>query len=276
MKCAAMKCAAMKFAPMRGFWKNPVYGIIVRRTLEASVLALLVHWLFHWPLTGPHALGLFLAPALCLYFVFVFVAPWSWGLPILTRLRARAREIVLTIDDGPSPEVTPRILDALRGADACAVFFVLGEAVDRHPDLLRQIVADGHQVGIHGYHHRAFVLLTHAQMRLEVAKTQAAIIRACPEAAPSVWVRPPHGFKSLGMVWLACRERWRLAAWSVDGRDYRETDPARVTKIVLRRLCPGAVVLLHDGPAQAVTAEALPQILRGLETQGFRTALLPR
>lgn len=271
-----MKRAPMKRAPMRGFWKNPVYGIIARRTLESSAAGMLGHWALGWPLSGPHALGLFLAPALCLYFVFVFVAPWSWGLPILTRLRARQREIVLTFDDGPSPEVTPRILDALRGADACAVFFVLGEAVDRHPALLRQIVAEGHQIGIHGYRHRAFVLLTHAQKRLEVAKTQAAIIRACPDAAPSAWVRPPHGFKSLALVWLARREHWRLAAWSVDGRDYREASAERVAENVLHGLRPGAVVLLHDGPAQAVTAEALPLILAGLETRGFRTALLPR
>ena len=68
--------------------ENPVYPIIFARTVQASVLVLALHWLLHWPLTGPRALGLFFTPALCLYFVFVFVAPWSWGLPILTRLAA--------------------------------------------------------------------------------------------------------------------------------------------------------------------------------------------
>ena len=69
---------------MSGTDKNPVYGIIARRTLEASAAGLIGHWALGWPLTGPHALGFFLTPLLCAYFMFVFVAPWSWGLPILT------------------------------------------------------------------------------------------------------------------------------------------------------------------------------------------------
>ncbi len=260
---------------MRGFGGNPVYAIIVWRTLEVSAAALLCHWILHWPLTGPHALGLFLTPLLCAYFVFVFVAPWSWGLPIVTRLPTRAREVVLTFDDGPSPEVTPLILDALRRAETRAVFFVLGEAVERHPALLCQILTEGHQVGIHGYQHRPFVLLPSRTIQTEVEQTRAAIVRACPDAAPTVWVRPPHGFKSLRLVLLARRERWRLAAWSLDSRDYRETVAGRVAEIVRRGLRPGAVVLLHDGPRQAVTAEALPLILAGLKAQGFKTRVLP-
>jgi len=58
---------------------NPVFRIVAVRTVQASVLALVVHFALHWPWAGPHALGLFLTPALCLYFVFVFVAPWTWG-----------------------------------------------------------------------------------------------------------------------------------------------------------------------------------------------------
>ncbi len=255
--------------------RNPVYGIIFWRTLEACAAGLVCHWLLGWPLTGPHALGLFLTPLLCAYFVFVFVAPWSWGLPIVTRLRTRSKEVVLTFDDGPSPEVTPLILDALRRANVRAAFFVLGEAVDKHPALLRQIVADGHQIGVHGCQHRPFVRLTSRAIRAEVEGTRAAIGRACPDAALTSWVRPPHGFKSLRLVWLARREEWRLAAWSLDSRDYRETDAGRVAETVRRGLRPGAVVLLHDGPSQAVTAAALPLILEGLSARGFKTRGLP-
>ncbi len=255
--------------------RNPVYGIILWRTLEASAAAQTCHWLLGWPLTGPHALGLFLTPLLCAYFVFVFVAPWSWGLPIVTRLRTRSQKVVLTFDDGPSPEVTPLVLDALRRANIRAVFFVLGEAVERHPALLRQIMADGHQIGIHGYHHQPFVRLWPRAIQTEVEKTRAAICRACPEAGLTNWVRPPHGFKSLRLVWVAFRQHWRLAAWSLDSRDYRETNAGRVAETVLSGLRPGAVVLLHDGPHQAVTAEALPLILEGLSARGYGTALLP-
>lgn len=265
----------MNPGPMSGIRRNPVYAIIARRTLEVSVAALLCHWLLGWPLTGPHALGLFLTPLLCVYFVFVFVAPWSWGLPIVTRLPTRSKEVVLTFDDGPSPEVTPLVLDALGRAGVRAAFFVLGEAVERHPTLLRQVVAEGHQIGIHGYQHRPFVRLPARAIQTEVERTRAAILRACPDAALTAWVRPPHGFKSLRLVWLARQKQWRLAAWSLDSRDYRETSAGRVAEIVRRGLHPGAVVLLHDGPNQTVTAEALPLILAELKAQGYGTALLP-
>lgn len=259
---------------MRGIRGNPVYGIIFWRTLEASAVALLCHWFLGWPLTGPHALGLFLTPLLCAYFVFVFVAPWSWGLPIVTRLRTRSQEVVLTFDDGPSPEVTPLVLDALRRANVRAAFFVLGEAVENHPTLLRQIVAAGHQIGIHSYQHRPFVRLPSRAIQAEVERTRAAILRACPNAPLTNWMRPPHGFKSLRLVWLARREGWHLAAWSLDSRDYREADAGRVAKTVLSGLRPGTVILLHDGPAQAVTAEALPLVLEGLMARGYGTRLL--
>ncbi len=99
-----------------------------------------VHWLLHWPLVGPHALGLFFTPLLCLYFVFAFVAPWWWGLPILTRLPMREKVAALTFDDGPSPQTTARVLDILRQQGQTATFFVLGEAVAQSPELLRRIV----------------------------------------------------------------------------------------------------------------------------------------
>lgn len=261
--------------PVKNPVRNPVYAIIAVRTLEACLLALLCHWVWGWPLTGPHALGLFLTPALCAYFLFVFVAPWTWGLPILTRLPDRANGVVLTFDDGPSPETTPQILDILGAANVRAAFFVLGEAVDRRPDLLRRIAAEGHQVAVHGCRHRPFVLLSPGQIRAEVDGTRAAIARACPGLIVTHWVRPPHGFKSPALIWTAWRAGWRLAAWSLDGRDYRETDPARVAETVLTSLRPGAVVLLHDGPAQAVTTAALPLLLSGLSARGWACLPLP-
>ena len=175
--------------------RNPVARIILTRTAQASVLALALHWLTRWPLTGPHALGLFLTPALCLYFVFVFIAPWSWGLPIQTRLRTREKAVALTFDDGPSPQTTPFVLAALREHGVKATFFVLGEAVDESPGLLRQVVAEGHAIGIHAYRHRAFVGRSLGGIRGEIARTREAIYRACPDAPPPILLRPPHGFK---------------------------------------------------------------------------------
>lgn len=254
---------------------NPVYRIIAVRTAQASLPALAAHWLFHWPLTGSHALGLFLTPALCLYFAFVFVARWSWGLPILTRLPTKEKIVALTFDDGPSPETTPVVLDALGSFGVHATFFVLGEAVERSPGLLRRIVAEGHAVGLHGYRHRPFVLMNQRQIKGEIERAREASRCACPEAVLLTCLRPPHGFKSPGVLWAVRRAGFRLAGWSADGRDYAEADPARVAQNVLDHLRPGAIILLHDGPGNVAMVAALPAILQGLRERGWRPLALP-
>ncbi len=255
---------------------NPVYKIIAVRTVQMSALGALAHFGLHWPFTGPFALGFFLTPALCVYFVFVFAGTWTWGLPILTRLPVGQNAVVLTFDDGPSLEATPRVLDALRSWNARATFFVLGEAVDRHPELLRRIVSEGHAVGIHAYTHQPFVLDSQQEIHEEVRRTEAAIRRACPDAEISPWVRPPHGFKSLTLLWTLRRAGCGLAAWSVNSRDYQqELDPAQITARVLREAKAGAIVLLHDGPNNAAAAAALPFLLRGLAERGLAAAPLP-
>lgn len=255
--------------------ENPVYRIIAVRTAQASLVALLVHWVFHWPLTGRHALGLFLTPILCVYFVFVFVARWSWGLPILNRVSTEERLNALTFDDGPSPEVTPLVLDILRQWNVSATFFVLGEAVEYSPELLRRIVAEGHSVGIHGYQHKPFVLLSHKKIEAEIERTREAIRRACPECGPIFLLRPPHGFKSWGLLWAARRSGCHLAAWTVDSRDYSLASPQEIARRLLTRLHPGAIVLLHDGWANLATAEALPILLAQMESDGWQTVALP-
>ena len=240
-----------------------------------SALGVLVHFLMHWPFTGLFALGFFLTPALCLYFVFVFVGPLTWGLPVLSRLPPGKNTVALTFDDGPSQEVTPLILDALRSENAHATFFVLGEAVDRHPDLLRRIAADGHSIGIHAYLHQPFVLQNRRAILKEISQTEAAIRRACPNAEIVPWVRPPHGFKSLTLLWTLRRAGYGFAAWSINSRDYKDRSPALITARVLKDAKAGAIVLLHDGPANTATASALPSLLCALAERGLVAARLP-
>ena len=239
-----------------------------------SALGALAHFLLHWPFTGPFALGFFLTPLLCLYFVFVFVGPLTWGLPILTRLPGGQNTVALTFDDGPS-ETTPLILDILRAEGVRATFFVLGEAVDKRPDLLRRIASEGHQIGIHGNTHQPFVLQSVSVITKELRQTCEAIVRACPSAEIARWVRPPHGFKSLTLAFTLRRLGYGFAAWSVNSRDYEERDPIRITAGVLRQVSAGAVILLHDGPANAATADALPLLLRGLAEQNLAVGPLP-
>jgi len=253
---------------------NPVYRIVAVRAAQASLFALLAHEALGWPLTGPRALGLFLLPLLCLYFVFVFYAPWAWGLPILMRLKTRKKIVALTFDDGPSPEVTPSILDLLREFGVHATFFVLGEQAERHPELLRRIVAEGHALGIHGYRHRPLVLATAGEARREIARTRNLIAELAPDAPAVQFFRPPYGFKNIALPFLARSLGCRMTAWSLNSRDYAVRMAEDIANAVLSKLHPGAIVLLHDGANNEKTALVLPLILRGLQSRGYECAPL--
>ena len=246
----------------------PVLRIIAVRTLQLSLLALAGHLLWHWPLTGPRALNWAFTPALCVYFLFVFVGPWRWGLPILTHLPGAERVVALTFDDGPSPDVTARILDVLEEWKAPAAFFVLGDAARKRPDLLRRMADEGHGIGLHGDRHVPLVLLNWKAVGREIEGVRAAVQDACPEAQMD-YLRPPHGFKTLALPWLARRHGLRLCAWSVNARDYQAGTPEQIAARVLRLARPGAIILLHDGPGCAATADALPLILVGLRERGL-------
>lgn len=253
---------------------NPVFRIILVRTVQASVLALAAHQVLHWPWAGPHALGLFLTPGLCGYFVFVFVAPWTWGLPIETRLGTRERVVALTFDDGPSCAATPRILDTLEACNVQATFFVLGDQLEGSEAMLGRMVAQGHTVGVHGQTHAPLVLLPWGAVSRMLAAAKASVRRACPDASVH-WLRAPHGFKTIALPFLARRAGLQACAWSVNSHDYQLADPEQIAGNVLKRIHPGAIVLLHDGAANRATADALPLILDGLTRRGYRCVPLP-
>jgi peptidoglycan/xylan/chitin deacetylase (PgdA/CDA1 family) len=252
---------------------NPVVRIVLIRTVQATLLSFALHWILHWPFTGPHAIGLFLTPLLCLSFVFTFVAPWTWGFPYVTRIPAHSPAVFLTFDDGPSAETTPAVLDALRDAGAYATFFVLGERVVQHPNLIQRILAEGHTIGIHAYHHRELVTVSPGTLRAELLETAAALRKIMPDADLQ-WFRPPYGFKTIGMPFQARNLGYRLVTWSVNSRDYHNSDPAHIARIVLSQAHPGAIILLHDGPANAATANALPLILAELADQDLKSDAL--
>ncbi|MGO9750490.1 MAG: polysaccharide deacetylase family protein [Solirubrobacteraceae bacterium] len=190
---------------------------------------------------------------------------------------ARARAAVaITFDDGPHPEGTPAILEILAGADARATFFVIGEQVQRRPELAQRILDEGHALALHGHRHRLQLRLTSAQLQSDLRLGAAAI-----EDATGTTVlhhRPPYGIYSAAGL-RAVRERgMRPLLWSTWGKDWRKlTTPERIAARVNRALAPGAVILLHDADfysarhAHERTARALPLILTELKSRELAT-----
>jgi peptidoglycan/xylan/chitin deacetylase (PgdA/CDA1 family) len=181
--------------------------------------------------------------------------------------------IAITFDDGPHPEGTPRVLAELERAGACATFFLVGEQVVRWPSLAAEIVAAGHEIGVHGYRHTLLLRRTPRSLRDDFARAADAIGTAAG-VAPRVY-RPPYGVFSAPALLLVRRLGWRPLLWSRWGRDWgRRATPETIAALATRDLGAGDVVLLHDAdhysPADSWrrTVAALPFVLAASSATG--------
>lgn len=183
--------------------------------------------------------------------------------------------VVLTYDDGPHPEGTPAVLDALRGGQAKAMFFLVGEQVEAYPSLVREIVAEGHVTAVHGYRHRNQMRLSPGAFTADLDRALAVIGETSGEAP--AYYRPPYGVFTL--TGLAAVRRRGLAPllWSKWGRDWRRGQkPAEIAARATRGLSGGDVVLLHDADwygspgCHLSTAAATPMVLDKLGARGLR------
>ncbi len=176
--------------------------------------------------------------------------------------------VALSFDDGPDKVNTPKVLNILREAGVHATFFLIGLHVERDPAEARQIVAEGHEVGPHGYRHRAMSRMTDAELHIDMASSVAALRTVAPEARIA-WFRPPEGACDARVVAEAASFQMDTIRWDIDPKDWQEGRTApEVVDAVLSHLHPGAVVLLHS--VHSATAEALPTILREGAARGYQ------
>lgn len=182
--------------------------------------------------------------------------------PNLKRLPGPAiqrREIALTIDDGPDPEVTPQVLDLLDAAGAKASFFCIGRYAEQYPALCREIVARGHTVENHGDSHSwGFAAFGFGRMRADVASAQKKLGEICGQ--PPRFFRPTAGLRNPLLDPILARLDLKLASWTRRPYDTYEGDAQRVYERLVDQLAPGDILLLHDGHA-ARTAQGEPVIL---------------
>ncbi|MGC9221412.1 MAG: polysaccharide deacetylase family protein [Solirubrobacteraceae bacterium] len=187
--------------------------------------------------------------------------------------------VAITFDDGPHPEGTPMVLQALAGQGAKATFFVVGEQVQKWPELVRRIRDEGHAVGLHGMWHRAHPLRRERELREDFRRGLAVVQDAL--GGPVGVHRPPFGLYSPASLEITRELGLRPLMWSQWGRDWRkQTDSAQISRLVLRKVRAGDVILLHDAdhysaPGSHVrTAGALPEILKTLAADQFGTVCL--
>lgn len=208
-------------------------------------------------------------------------APFWWGTlwphsrvfgPVLNRLPIDDRRVWLTIDDGPSDETRP-ILDALDAHSAKATFFLVGARAAQRPELVREILQRGHQIGNHSHSHPArwFWALGPSRMRREIADTQRVLTEIA--GTPPRWFRAVVGMSNPFVQAPLKAHGLARAAWSARGFDGVAADPDAVVTRIERGLKPGAIVLLHEGAAHGGNVETIRHLLKRLDALGYRTLL---
>jgi peptidoglycan/xylan/chitin deacetylase (PgdA/CDA1 family) len=185
--------------------------------------------------------------------------------PNWTRLPAAAackRELAITIDDGPDPRVTPRVLDLLEEREAKATFFCIGERVQRHAELAREMVRRGHSIENHSHRHlNYFSLLGPRGILTEIERAQDAI--GITTGQHPLFLRAPAGLRSPFLDPVLSRLGLRLASWTRRGFDTVSARAETVLGKLTRHLGAGDILLLHDGHA-ALTGSGVPVIVEVL------------
>lgn len=195
--------------------------------------------------------------------------------PTLTHGSRKGQCVALSFDDGPDPDVTPAVLDALAQYGARATFFTIGRSLQAHPLLAQRMRAERHELGNHSWGHSRWQNFFGARrQRSEIARGAQAIAMHGDSAIQPLY-RPPMGLKSPPLARAARQLQLRVVAWSLHSRDTRSDDPQRIARRVLKKIRPGDIVLMHDGhdlPGRhrPACAQALPSILQGLSDKGLR------
>jgi peptidoglycan/xylan/chitin deacetylase (PgdA/CDA1 family) len=242
--------------------------LVINLVCKAAALSLLLFGANLWL-----AIAFFVGPDL--YLLYHMLVPSAQGLVrVHTRFETERREVWLTIDDGPDERDTPMILDLLDRHRARATFFVVGVRAARHPELVAEILRRGNEVAHHTQSHPAGTFWSAFPSRVGRELDECAAVLARSGVRPR-WFRAPAGIKNL-FLRSALRKRGLIyIGWSDRGRDCVSRDPERVAVRILKRVKPGAIILMHEGPGvhDRVRIEALSRLLDGLEARNLACVL---
>ncbi|MGG1941661.1 polysaccharide deacetylase family protein [Paenibacillus polymyxa] len=173
-------------------------------------------------------------------------------------------QVAFTFDDGPHPRYTPKLLDLLQDYQVKATFFVLGSQAELHPDLIRRMDREGHQIGIHNYNHISNWLMLPWTVRRDHMKRTADIIESIIGKRPDHY-RPPWGLMNAFDFFHS--KSYRIVLWSLKAGDWRSRSCHKKLKAtLLNGITDGSVILLHDsGDSPGADRHAPYFMLRALE-----------
>ena len=254
---------------------------VVRRFVGASAIALAAGaaaaLVVGWALAGWAGWALF--GVVCL-----LVLVWAWASftpnsplfgRVVTGRGTNDRVLALTFDDGPSPEWTPPVLDALRDNGARATFFVLGRNVEEHPELVRRMSEEGHEIASHGYDHALLTFASEADVERQLERTERSLAGALGEAPRARLFRAPHGFRNPFVARATHRRGYEVVGWTKGVWDTAKPGVEAIVRRTIGGFRPGGILLLHDADGSGAnddrsqTVEAVREIVSRAHAAGY-------
>ncbi|MBW4560270.1 MAG: polysaccharide deacetylase family protein [Mojavia pulchra JT2-VF2] len=189
------------------------------------------------------------------------------------KLSNTQKVIALTFDDGPWPETTAQVLNILKQNEIKATFFVVGQNVKNYPDLVKRVVAEGHTIANHTWHHW-YHFMNPQTSAYEIDQTTNLIFQLT--GVKTNLFRPPGGMMHNGLAAYARNSKYAIVMWSSDSVDYSLPSVPRLINNVFRQAKPGGIVLMHDGGGnRSQTVQALPTIIANFRKQGYSFVTIP-
>jgi peptidoglycan/xylan/chitin deacetylase (PgdA/CDA1 family) len=184
--------------------------------------------------------------------------------------------VALTFDDGPSPVWTPQILDELKKVDVKATFFMIGQYVEKYPQIARRVAEEGHDIGNHSYDHHVLIYYRMEALEKEIKDAERVIREVTGQTTH--YFRPPK-------AWITNKEKdkikemgYEVVLWTLNSKDWVTFDDKYIVKFLVHHVRPGDIILFHDGGGvfsteggnRNETVKTIPQLVEKLRAKGYR------
>ncbi|MBP2644933.1 MAG: polysaccharide deacetylase family sporulation protein PdaB [Firmicutes bacterium] len=200
--------------------------------------------------------------------VYVQVSDLLAGGPIaIAGTRTNQKVVALTFDHSWGNTFTPSILDTLKKNNLRVTFFIMGPWAEKYPEVAKQIVADGHEIGSHGYRHENYGDMSDDWVRMDIQKAHAQIKEIT--GVDATLIRPPNGHYSQRSLKVTEELGYKTIIWNIDSLDWKNPGRDVIVERVVKRLKPGAIILLHASDTPVQTADALPILINKIKEQGY-------
>lgn len=182
-------------------------------------------------------------------------------------VKTEQKVVSLTFDHSWGNKFTPPILDTLKKNDIKATFFIMGPWSKKYPEVAQRMVADGHEIASHGYRHENYGDMTPEWVKEDIQKAHAQIKEVT--GVDATLIRPPNGHYSQKSLKATDELGYKTIIWNVDSLDWKNPGRDVIIDRVMKRIKPGAIILMHASDTPVQTAEALPILLDKIKAEGY-------